>query len=144
MSIVEKGLGWDDEIQNDGDEFVLLTPGEYAFEIKSYERAHHKGSDKLPSCNMAIVNIEVDGKEQGTAMIKHRLFLHTRTEGMICAFFIGIGARKHGEKMVMDWNSIVGKTGHCKTSIHKWQDKEYNQIKSFLEPMQTEFTEGEF
>lgn len=83
----EREFGWDDEIENDN-EFQILPDGDYNFTVTGFERGRHQGSAKLPPCNKAIITLNVaDGKgNQGT--IKHNLFLHTKTEGMLCAFFI--------------------------------------------------------
>ena len=131
-------LGWDDEIERDS-EFTLLPEGDYDFEVISFERARHAGSTKLPACNKAVLTLEVGG-DQAAARIRHNLFLHTKTEGMLCAFFLGIGARKHGEKVSMDWNRVVGARGRCKLGIRKWisdksgEEMQSNEIKRFYEP----------
>lgn len=131
-------LGWDDEIQNDGPEFVVLPEGDYNFEVVKFERGRHNGSEKLPPCNKAIVTIKIEGRE-GVALITHNLFLHSKCEGMLCSFFTGIGQRKHGEKLKMNWNNIIGSKGKCKVGIRKWtsnEGNEYtnNEIKKFYEP----------
>lgn len=97
--VIERELGWDDEIEKDGPEFVLLPEGDYSFEVVGFERARHNGSEKLPACNKAVLTIRLtsdDGEKSTT--IKHNLFLHSKTEGMLCAFFTAIGQRKKGEK----------------------------------------------
>lgn len=135
---IDRELGWDDEIQHDS-EFILLPEGDYDFEVVSFERARHPGSAKLPACNKAVLTLEV-GSDQAAARIKHNLFLHTKTEGMLCAFFVSIGARKHGEKVQMDWNNVVGARGRCKVGIRTWksdktgEDMQSNEIKRFYEP----------
>ncbi|MGE4272087.1 MAG: DUF669 domain-containing protein [Desulfitobacterium sp.] len=131
-------LGWDDQIENDSPEFVTLPEGDYDFEVIDFERARHAGSDKLPACNKAIVHIKVQGPE-GVAVIRHNLFLHTITEGMLCAFFTGIGQRKKGEKLTMNWNKVIGSGGRAKVGIRKWTSKDgnemiSNEIKRFYEP----------
>jgi hypothetical protein len=143
-------LGWDDEIQNDSPDFVVLPEGDYNFEVVEFERARHPGSDKLPPCNKAVVHIKIEGKE-GVSIIKHNLFLHSITEGMLCAFFTGIGQRKKGEKITMNWNRVVGSTGRAKVGIRKWindsgQELVFNEIKKFYEPEETQkgFQPGRF
>lgn len=132
-----KELNWEDIIENDGPEFVTLPEGDYDFEVIDLERGRHNGSDKLPPCNKATVHIKVTGRE-GTVTIKHQLFLHTITEGMLCAFFTAIGQRKHGEKLQMNWNRIIGSRGRAKVYIDKWEKdgKEFtaNKIKKFYDP----------
>ncbi len=134
---IERELGWDDQIENDGPEFVLLPEGDYNFEVVSFERGRHNGSEKLPPCNKAAVYIKIQG-EEGETVIKHNLFLHSKTEGMLCAFFTAIGQRKHGEKVTMNWNAVPGSVGRCKVGIKKYEGKDYNEIKKFYEP-----TEGQ-
>ena len=116
-----RALGWDDEIENDGEDFTMIPEGDYSFEVAKFERARFNGSDKMPACNKAVLGIEIideDGKTLTT--INHNLLLHSRSEWQICQFFRSIGARSHGEKVKMDWNNVVGKQGRCKV-IHKKQ-----------------------
>ena len=96
MSEMERELGWDDEIEKDSGEFILLPEGDYDFTVESFERSRHGGSEKLPACNKAILRLRID-TEEGSALINHNLFLHTKTEGMISAFFTSIGQKKKGE-----------------------------------------------
>ncbi len=79
MSEMERELGWDDEIEKDSGEFILLPEGDYDFTVESFERGRHGGSEKLPACNKAILRLRIDTGE-GSALINHNLFLHTKTE----------------------------------------------------------------
>jgi hypothetical protein len=110
----ERELGWEDEIENDGEGFTDLPDGDYNFTVTDFERERHAGSAKLPPCNKAVVHLKIDGGELGTPTIKHNLFLHTKTEGLLCSFFTGIGQRQHGEKLKMDWSRVKGATGRLK------------------------------
>lgn len=141
-------LGWDDQIQNDSPDFAVLPEGDYDFEVVEFERARHAGSAKLPPCNKAVVHIKVEGAE-GVSIIKHNLFLHSITEGMLCAFFTAIGQRKKGEKVTMNWNRVVGSKGRAKVGIRKWTNdqgeiREYNEIKRFYEPEVPTYQAGRF
>jgi hypothetical protein len=135
-------LNWDGPIEKDS-EFVLLPEGEYDFEVLSYERARHAGSDKLPPCNKAVVSIRVSSPEGQSTTLQHNFFLHSSTEGILCAFFTAIGLRKHGEKFSTNWPATIGRHGRCKLGIRKWkseksgQDMQSNQINRFLEPSDT-------
>lgn len=90
-----RAFSWDDEIRNDGPDYVLLPEGDYPFTVTKFERARFEGSAKLPPCSMAKLSITVHGGAKGDAYLTHRLYLHTRTEGLLCAFFESIGQRKH-------------------------------------------------
>jgi len=131
-------LGWDDDIEKDSPDFTILPEGDYDFEVIDFERGRHNGSDKLPACNKATVKIKVQGAE-GVTVINHNLFLHSITEGMLCSFFTGIGQRKKGEKVTMNWGKVVGSNGRAKIGIKKWtndkgEEKIFNEIKKFYEP----------
>lgn len=144
----EGELSWDDVIENDSPEFVILPDGDYDFEVVDFERGRHNGSEKLPPCNKAIVHIRIEGKG-GISIIKHQLFLHTITEGMLCAFFTGIGQRQKGERLKMNWNAVVGSKGRCKVGTRKWTNDEgkemvFNEVKKFYEPEAKGFTPGKF
>jgi hypothetical protein len=147
---LDRELGWDDSIENDGADFEVLPEGDYDFEVIGFERGRHPGSDKLPPCNKAIVSIRINGAA-GQTTIKHNLFLHTKTEGLLCAFFVGIGQRKHGERVTMNWSQVVGSRGRCKISVRKWkndkgEDVLFNDIKRFYEPdkQPAKFEQGKF
>lgn len=136
--IEDKALGWDDVIENDGAEFVLLPEGEYSFEVKGYVPKNFKGSDKMSACYMAEVHLAVFNADiEGT--IKHNLFLNKKTEGMLCEFFRAIGLRKHGEPLKMEWNKIAGCKGRCKIiqkelTSEKGEKFLVNNVKKFLDP----------
>lgn len=157
-SFEDRELGWDDEIQKDGPDYITLPEGDYDFEVVNFERTRHEGSDRLPPCNKAIVHIKIEGKDEngnsGIAMIRHQLFLHSKTEGLLCAFFAGIGQRKKGESLRMNWSLVPGSKGRARIGIRTYEGKKYNEIKRFYEredkpqaapqPQQTAFETGKF
>ena len=145
-------LDWNDVIENDSPEFIILPEGDYDFTVKSITRGRHAGSEKLPACNKAIVALEIIAPE-GTVTINHNLFLHSKCEGILCSFFISIGQRKHGEKLIMDWNKVTGAKGRCSIKIREWQNSKTgemmksNEIKKFIEPAEAPtaaYTPGNF
>lgn len=141
-------IGWEDEIEKDSPDFVILPEGDYNFVVTEFERARHPGSEKLPPCNKAVVHIKIETPE-GISTIKHNLFLHTITEGMLSAFFTGIGQKKKGERVTMHWNTVVGSTGRCKLGIRKWktddgEERSSNEIKRFYEPPEQSSSQQSF
>ena len=130
---VEREIGWDDTIEHDSPDVVTLPEGEYEFEVIDFERGRHGGSAKLPPCNKAVVHIRIEAAE-GIGLIKHNLFLHSKTEGMLCNFFTAIGQRQKGEIFTMNWSTVIGSRGRCRLGIRQYEGKEYNEIKRFLEP----------
>lgn len=138
----EKVLGWDDPISNDKQgEFVTAPPGEYSFEIVNFSRARHqaKPDGKIPDCPKAVVTVRIYTSEGDKVDVKHNLYLHSRCEGMLCAFFRSIGLRKHGETFRPDWSRVIGSKGRCKISIREYvgsNGNKYkaNDVKAFLDP----------
>lgn len=133
----ERAFDWNDTIEKDST-FEILPEGDYDFTVISFERARHNGSEKLPPCNKAVLTIRVSNGEK-TGTIFYNLFLHTKTEGMLCAFFTAIGHRKKGEQLRMDWSRVTGAKGRCKVGIRKWtgnngQEMTSNDIVRFYEP----------
>lgn len=137
--MIERELGWDDEIENDGSPSILLPAGEYEFTVESFERSRFPGSEKVPPCNQATLKLGIDAPE-GHATISCNLFLHTKFEWKLCQFFTSIGQRKHGEKLKMDWRTVPGAKGRCKitrgkyTSNRDGKERDKNDIDEFLAP----------
>ena len=116
--------------------------------VKSFERQRHEGSEKIPPCWKAVMDIEISDGEQ-TATIKQNMYLHSRQEWKLCAFFLSIGLRKKGEPLKMNWPAVTGAHGRCKVGIRQWigndgSSRDSNQIAEFLEPVDTSFTPGKF
>ena len=125
-------LDWNDTILEDS-EFVLLPDGLYQFTVANFERARHtpQNGGKLPACNKAILYLDISANE-GETQLRHNLFLHKSTEGMISAFFGSIGQKKKGEPLNMNWNTIIGKTGICKVGTREYNGNKYNEVKGMI------------
>lgn len=140
MDEMNRGMSfeWDATIEHDGAEFITLPKGVYPFEVTRFERSRHEGSAKLPPCNKAMLTIKVEGGELGDAYTQHNLFLHSITEGLLCEFFTAIGARKHGERLQMDWSKVVGARGWCEVFVNEYEKngelRTNNKISKFLSP----------
>ena len=119
-------LDWNDIIEDDGQEFVLLEEGDYNFKVTNFERGHFPGSAKLPACNKATLTLEVDTRE-GCAYVKHDLLLCRNLEWRISAFFRCIGQKKHGERLVMDWNKVVGSQGRARFKVRNYTNRDGEQ-----------------
>lgn len=146
----ERELGWDDTIQNDSEDYTPLPAGDYDFEVLSFERGRHAGSEKLPPCNKAVLNIKLINPERSIT-ISHNLFLHTKTEGLLCAFFRAIGQRQKGEELSMNWSTVVGSRGRCKVDVRTYTGNDGNKYTSNnitrfydAEPTTGGYTSGRF
>ena len=140
QNYVDRELGWEDEIEKDGSDWVLLPEGDYDFVVTKFERARHAGSAKLPACPKAVLTLLIATPEGGTT-IEHNLFLHTKTEGLLSSFFCAIGQKKHGERFKPNWSKVIGATGRCKIYVDTYTkndgtEGQSNKVKKFYDKEQ--------
>lgn len=84
-------MNWDDTIENDGQEFVILPEGDYTFTVTNFERGRFPGSAKIPPCNKAALTISIDN-DTGSATARFDLILYRTLEWKMCRAF-HLGAR---------------------------------------------------
>lgn len=135
------GLGWNDEISDDGGEFVLFEEGDYTFKVLKLEKGSQPPTAKIPNgCNRATLTLQLINSENGeTTSIKENLLLLSTMEWKLSAFFRSIGLKKHGEKLVMDWSKVVGACGKATIGIREYVKQDgttgkSNEVKKFLDP----------
>lgn len=131
-------FGWDSEIENDGPEFILLPDGDYDFVVEKFERGRYEGGDKIPACPKATLYLRFETAE-GETIIKKDLLLHSKVEGILCAFFTCIGQRKHGQRVSMNWAAVPGARGRARIGKRLYNGNTYNDVKRFLEPPETTY-----
>lgn len=119
-------MDWDDAIENDGQEFIILPEGDYNFTVVDFERGRFPGSAKIPACNKATLTLQVNTAD-GTATIKTDLILYRSLEWRISSFFRCIGQKKHGERLVMNWNAVVGSRGRAHFKPRNYTDRDGNE-----------------
>lgn len=137
--MADRCFDWEDVIENDGAEFVVLPEGTYPFTVKSFERAEYPGGDKIPPCKKAVLTLEIDGGALGTTEVTENLYLHSKAEWKLCQFFTAIGLRKHGEQLKMNWNAVPGTRGLCEIQVNEYKNKDgekrkNNRVTKFCEP----------
>lgn len=147
MSVEGKELGWEDTIKNDSS-FIELPAGDYDFTIDHWERSRSNGSEKIPASNMAIVYFNIHTKGGDIVQIRENYILHSKLEWKLSELFCGVGLKKKGEELRMNWNALPGLTGRCEVSLDpdsKDSSKKYNHIKK-LYPKEApqNFTPGTF
>ena len=130
-------LDWDDVIEDDGQEFIILPEGDYDFKVESFERGEFKGSAKMSPCSKAILNLQVE-TEKGVANIRTDLIMNRVMEWRLSAFFRCIGLKKHGEKLRMRWNEVAGATGRAhfkpRTYMDNGNERQVNDVVRFYDP----------
>ena len=92
----ERAMDWEDTIENESN-FRIIPEGDYSFTVSKLTRARYNGGAKIGPCPKAILDLDVVTPE-GVVTVQHNLLLHTRCEGLLCAFFTCIGQRKHGQR----------------------------------------------
>ena len=130
-------MGWDDTIQEDGQELVLLEEGDYNFTVTNFERGRFPGGQKIPACNKASITVQIE-TEAGLTLIKFDLLLYRSVEWRISSFFRCIGQKKHGEKLTMNWNTVIGSKGRAHVTQRKYtnnygEEKTVNDIGRFID-----------
>lgn len=142
MTVEGRELGWDDSITNDSQ---VLPEGDYNVTIEKYDRSRSNGG-KLPPCNMAIVYFIVHAPGRDIT-IRENYMLHTSLEWKLSELFRGVGLKKEGEELRMDWSALPGKTARARIVVATSRNgNEYNNIKK-LYPKDTSkpaFTPGGF
>lgn len=116
-------IGWDDQINVDGEQFVLLEEGDYNFTVTGFERGRFPGSAKIPACGKATLTLTVSVPD-GTANVKYDLIMWSSLEWKISAFFRSIGQKKSGEAFVPRWNQVIGATGLAHFKPRKYTTKD--------------------
>lgn len=142
-----KELGWEDSIKDDGQDFEPIPEGDYNVTIEKFERSRSRGEGKLPACNMAIVYFTVHADREIT--LKENYVLHSSLEWKLSELFRGVGLKKEGEELRMNWGALPGKTARAKVKIKpglKDPSKKFNYIeklypKDISKPV---FTPGTF
>lgn len=125
-------LDWDSELENDGQQYVIVPPGDYTFTVTDIERGNYNGSNKLPPCKMVTIKGTID-TDLGNATFSENLYLVRKQEWKLSAFFRCIGMKKHGEKLRMEWSKVPGSRGKAKFKNDKYNGNLYNKIDQFYD-----------
>lgn len=126
----ERAFDWNDTIKNDSS-FVELPEGDYDFTIDHYDRARFDGSNKIPPCNMAVVYFNIQAPDGSIATVRNNYILHSKMEWKLSELFCGVGLKKKGEELRMNWNALPGCTGRAHVTLDPDKNdpsKKYNNI----------------
>ena len=130
---------WDSTIENDGGDFKLLEPGIYPFVIKKIEKGYFNGSSNVPPCPKANLTLRV-GEGMKISDVFDGILLDDSLEWKLCQFFTGIGSRKHGETLQMNWDEgyLVGKGGWVEIEHREYmkegETRTTNQVSRYIDP----------
>ena len=131
-------LDYEGEIEKDGTGFTLVAAGDYSFTVRSFERAQFPGSKKIPACKKVVVTLELN-TDQGRVPVTTDFILWSSLEWKLSQFFRSIGMKKHGEKIRLDWQGAIGRTGTAYVKVRDWvgndgQTHQSNEIDRFYDP----------
>lgn len=120
-------LNWDSEITKES-EFVLLPEGTYKFTVQSVERGRFAGSEKMNACPSATLSLKVSGGPDGAeGTVQDTLYLNSKAEWKLSQFFLGIGQKKKGEPLRMNWNLVPGSSGELELTVNEYTAKDGSQ-----------------
>lgn len=130
----DRELDWGDEINQDAREIILLPEGDYPFQVVNLEKARHtpREGSKIPPCNKAILTLRVTAPEGLQTDLRLNLYLHTSQEWKLGEFFCGIGQKRKGEPLRMNWAAVIGSRGRCHVKQRPWKDTMVNEIARIL------------
>ncbi len=126
-------MGWDDTIQEDGQELILLDEGDYNFIVTNFERGRFPGGQKIPACNKATITVQIE-TDKGLSVIKFDLLLYRSVEWRM--FYIKkVGLKGELGDSSLDLstglNVVIGSSNTGKSIIvecidYALGDKDYN------------------
>ena len=67
-------MGWDDTIQEDGQELILLDEGDYNFIVTNFERGRFPGGQKIPACLVSSEDYDFYNGEDEVSSVLGSLF----------------------------------------------------------------------
>lgn len=148
MAVEGRELGWEDPIKEDAQNFEPLPEGDYSVTVEKFERSRSKGEGKLPPCNMAVVYFTVHSGDREIT-IRENYVLHSSLEWKLSELFRGVGLKKEGEELRMNWGALPGLTARAEVGIRpgsKNPDQKFNFIKKLYpkDAAKPSFTPGSF
>lgn len=148
MGAEGRELEWDDSIKEDAQDFEPLPEGDYNVTVEKFERSRSKGTGKLPPCNMAVVSFIIHGKDREVT-VRENYVLHSSLEWKLSELFRGVGLKKEGEELRMNWSALPGLTARAKVKLQpgiKDPTKFYNSIEKLYpkDSPKPAFTPGTF
>lgn len=144
-------IGWDEPIEQEGQEFEILPAGTYEFTVESMERGRYPGSERMAACNCANLALQIRSpKTWALCRVFDTLYLNSKAEWRLSQFFLGIGQKKKGEPLRRpNWGAVPGATGKVEIEVHTYKDKNgndrtNNRVVKYLPYESRKFVAGEF
>ena len=123
-------IDWGDSIEVDSREIRSIPDGSYLAIVEGYDRDWFAGSDRIPSCNKAVIRLTVDSPD-GPFEMKSALLLHKKLEWKLSQFFRSIGQKEAGKPLTMDWSRVAGSL--CRVYIRNRTFKKFEEVETYPE-----------
>jgi hypothetical protein len=134
---------WDEPIDVEPDEFVILPAGTYPFTITGYERTHTSSKSKNPNEPMLKLELEINGGELGVARAFRYIIWTEKYRWKQSELFTAIGQRKHGDTNFRpNWQMINGASGWCKTDVRQYNGSQQMEVVRMLDPEKVHATQA--
>lgn len=133
----DKALGWDSPVEEDGNSFTTLPDNtECVFRVEKLEKTHTADGWK-PMAKLELICTGTKG--EGTTYVRDNLVLSTKAAWKLGEFFRSIGQRQHGQRIIPNWDRVVGASGRCVVSTDEWVGRDgdkrvNNKVKRYLDP----------
>lgn len=151
-------FSWDDELDTDVDEYPVLMPGTYPYEVKKVETGTWDKPGKMDGCPYAELTLLIDDKVQTT----ERLWLKEDLKFKIAEFLTSVSMKEKGKGIA--YSKILdseGRTGMCTVECQAGKEESYrllkedevkpymeagntvyNKVKKFLKPKKEDTVSG--
>lgn len=95
-------FSWDDELDTDVDEYPILMPGTYPYEVKKVETGTWDKPGKMDGCPYAELTLLIDDKVQTT----ERLWLKEDLKFKIAEFLTSVSMKEKAKESHIPKSSI--------------------------------------
>lgn len=129
-------MDWDSPLVED--EYNVLPRGEYLFSVKRMIKTVSEGDKTRGACmaklELLIYDLADTAFEKPLGIGFDNLILHKDTQWKVCQFFIAIGERKSGERIIPPWDMVPASTGRAIFFPQKFNGKESMKVEEYLDP----------
>lgn len=134
-----RALSWDEKIMPTDNSFEPIPEGDYAFEVKAFERGWYNGSasGRIPPCPEAKITLAlfVGGKRR---QLTENMKLTDNLQWVITTYMQSCGMWPEEldgtTAYEMDFAGTVGMTGVCHVTAEEYNGKTYNHIGAWYKP----------
>lgn len=102
------------------DEFQVLNPGEYDFTVVNWTKERYS-SEKIAECTKVEVTLRLSQNGEEFGEVRDKFYMLESRVKNIVSFFKGVGSLSHDGRVLVDWGTVIGKSGRLTLKIREWQ-----------------------